>query len=131
MILDILLVEDDEIETLKFHKAVNKLNFKHKIHNAKNGEEALDYCGRSFPNLVILDLNMPKMNGFELLKVMKSDDKLKSIPVIILTTSNNNSDLKRIYETGVSGYFVKPLRYSDYLIQIEKILNYWSINQYI
>jgi CheY-like chemotaxis protein len=131
MNLNILLVEDDEIETLKLERVFKKLNYKHNIINAKNGEEALSLCKNHFPNLILLDLNMPKMNGLEFLAILKNNEILKYIPTIIFTTSNNHKDMINAYKIGVSGYIVKPLRYEVYVDQIEKIINYWSINELV
>jgi CheY-like chemotaxis protein len=131
MNLNILLVEDDHIETLKLARAFKKLEYNHNIINAKNGEEALSFCKLDQPNLILLDLNMPKMNGLEFLYLIKNNEKLKFIPVVVFTTSNNHQDLIKAFEIGVAGYIVKPLRYENYIIQIEKIINYWSINELV
>ena len=131
MILNILLVEDDEIETLKLERAFKKLGYTHNIFNVKNGEEALSFCKLEQPNLILLDLNMPKMNGLEFLFLLKGDKDLKFIPTVIFTTSNNHQDLVKAYEIGVAGYIVKPLRYENYVTQIEKLIEYWSINELV
>lgn len=129
MNLNILLVEDDEIETLKLKRAFKKLNYNHTILYAKNGEDALKICNLEEPNLILLDLNMPKMNGLEFLSIIKSNNKLKFIPAVIFTTSNNHQDLTKAYEIGVAGYIIKPLRYDSYVNQIEKIISYWEFNE--
>lgn len=131
MNLNILLIEDDKIETLKLERAFKKLGYNHNLNYAKNGEEALSLCKLVNPNLILLDLNMPKMNGLEFLFNLKMDDDLKFIPTVIFTTSNNHQDLIEAYEIGVAGYVVKPLRYEAYVSQIEKIINYWSINELV
>jgi len=131
MRLTILLVEDDEIEMLKFKKALNKIDLPIKILSAKNGEEAIELCETSLPNLIFLDLKMPKMNGLEFLSLLKSNENLKSIPAMILTTSNNHNDINSAYKIGVAGYIVKPLRYDEYIVQIKKVIEYWSINELV
>jgi len=131
MRLTILLVEDDEIESLKFERAFKKLGYNHKVINARNGEEALSLCELEQPNLILLDLNMPKMDGLEFLSLLKSDENLKFIPTVVFTTSNNHQDLINAYEIGVAGYIVKPLRYEAYVNQIEIIINYWAINELV
>jgi CheY-like chemotaxis protein len=131
MNLNILLVEDDEIETLKLERAFKKLGFTHNIFTVKNGEEALSFCKLEQPNLILLDINMPKMNGLEFLFLLKKDKNLKFIPTVIFTTSNNHQDLIKAYEIGVAGYIVKPLRYENYVAQIEKLINYWTINEFV
>ena len=104
MRLTILLVEDDEIEMLKFKKALNKINSPIKILSAKNGEEAIQLCETSLPNLIFLDLKMPKMNGLEFLSLLKNNEELKSIPAMILTTSNNHNDINNAYKIGCGLY---------------------------
>jgi CheY-like chemotaxis protein len=74
---------------------------------------------------------MPKVNGIEFLSILKSDDTLKYIPTIILTTSNNQKDLLECYKIGVAGYVLKPLKYEEYVSKIETLLTYWSINELI
>jgi len=131
MRLTILLVEDDEIEMLKFKKALIKINSPIKTLSAKNGEEALELCENSIPNLIFLDLKMPRMNGLEFLSLLKKNEKLRRIPVMILTTSNNDKDINDAYKIGVAGYVVKPLRYEKYVAQIKKVIEYWSINELV
>jgi len=131
MRLTILLVEDDEIESLKFERAFKKLGYNHKVINARNGEEELSLCELEQPNLILLDLNMPKMDGLEFLSLLKSDENLIFIPTVVFTTSNNHQDLINAYEIGVAGYIVKPLRYEAYVNQIEIIINYWAINELV
>ncbi len=131
MNLNILLVEDDEIEKLKFDRALKKLKLNHTVSKASNGEEALQKCKESLPNLILLDLNMPKMNGFEFLSILKSDENLKFVPTVVFTTSNNHHDMISAYKIGIAGYVVKPLRYEDYVNQIDKIIDYWSMNELV
>lgn len=130
-ILKILLVEDNLIEIMKMKRTISLLKLKHTIHEAKNGEEALQFLEdkANIPDIILLDLNMPKINGIEFLKILKSNDDLKHIPTIILTTSNNQKDLLQCYRTGMSGYILKPLKYEDYVKKIEAVLAYWSINE--
>jgi CheY-like chemotaxis protein len=130
-ILKILLVEDNLIEIMKMKRTISLLKLKHTIHEAKNGEEALQFLEdkANIPDIILLDLNMPKINGIEFLKILKSNDDLKHIPTIILTTSNNQKDLLECYKTGMSGYVLKPLRYEDYVKKIETVLAYWSVNE--
>jgi CheY-like chemotaxis protein len=131
--LNILLVEDDAIEVMKFNRVVKNLETKHKITEANNGEEALNLLkDRTVnPDIIILDLNMPKVNGLEFLKIIKQDDARRFIPTIILTTSNNFSDIKECYQNGIAGYVVKPLKHDDYMTSTKKLLEYWSSNELI
>lgn len=129
--LNILLIEDDMIEIMKFNRTILSLKLKHNIVEANNGEEALQILEKKdeLPDIVLLDLNMPKINGIEFLKILKGDDVLKYIPAIILTTSSNQKDLLECYKIGIAGYVLKPLKYEDYVSKIEKLLAYWSINE--
>ena len=131
--LKILLIEDDMIEVMKLNRAKSSLQLNHKIIEANNGEDALKLLEQKddLPDIILLDLNMPKINGIEFLKILKTDERLKYIPTIILTTSNNQRDLLECYKIGVAGYILKPLKYEEYVSKIEKLLSYWSINELI
>ena len=132
-ILKVLLVEDNLIEIMKMKRTISFLKLNHTIHEAKNGEEALSFLEdrTNIPDIILLDLNMPKINGIEFLKILKKDEDLKHIPTIILTTSSNQKDLLECYRTGMSGYILKPLKYEDYVKKIEVVLSYWSLNELI
>ncbi len=129
--LNILLIEDDMIEVMKLNRTISKLELPHNIVEANNGEEALRILQKKdeLPDIILLDLNMPKLNGIEFLNILKKDSVLKYIPTIILTTSNNQKDLLECYKIGIAGYVLKPLKYEDYTSKIEKLLAYWSINE--
>lgn len=129
----ILFIEDDAIETMKFQRALSKLDSKHTLIEAKNGEEALEYLesGKSLPDIILLDLNMPRMNGIEFLDILKKHDKIKYLPTIILTTSENRDDLLECYKIGIAGYIIKPLKYEDYETKIKMVLEYWDINELV
>lgn len=131
--LNVLLIEDDMIEVMKLNRVASALDLKHTITEANNGEEALKLLEKkdNLPDIILLDLNMPKINGIEFLKILKSDERLKYIPTIILTTSNNQRDLLECYKEGIAGYVLKPLKYEHYVQKIEKLLAYWSMNELI
>ncbi|MDO1514135.1 response regulator [Maribacter confluentis] len=131
--MDILLIEDDLIEVMKLKRTVSKLNLKHSIIEAKNGEEALEYLksGKKLPDIILLDLNMPRMNGIEFLNILKNDEILCYLPTIILTTSENRADLLKCYQAGIAGYVIKPLKYEDYQFKLNAVLEYWSVNQLV
>lgn len=131
--LKILLIEDDIIEVMKFNRTIKSLDLNHKIIEAYNGEAALEILNgtEKLPDIILLDLNMPRMSGVEFLTILKSSEDLKYLPTIILTTSNNKKDLLECFKVGVSGYILKPLKYEDYVKKIEKALAYWSINELI
>lgn len=131
--MNILLIEDDMIETMKLQRTVSKIQMNHKIIEAKNGEEALHILRSEniIPDIILLDLNMPRMSGIEFLSVLKSDDVLKYLPTIVLTTSENRADLLECYKIGIAGYIIKPLKYEAYELKLQKVLDYWSINELV
>lgn len=131
--LKILLIEDDMIEVMKLNRVSSSLDLNHTIIEANNGEEALEILEKkdNLPDIILLDLNMPKINGIEFLKILKNDERLKYIPTIILTTSNNQRDLLECYKAGIAGYVLKPLKYEQYVEKIKKLLTYWSMNELI
>lgn len=131
--MNILFIEDDTIETMKLHRTVSKLQMKFNIVEAKNGEEALKFLQSEaeLPDIILLDLNMPRMSGIEFLKILKEDEKLRYLPTIVLTTSENRADLLECYRIGIAGYVIKPLKYEDYESKLKKVLDYWNINELV
>ena len=129
--LNILLIEDNSIEIMKMKRAVSFLKLEHTIHEAEDVGEALEHLeDRSkIPDIILLDLNMPKISVIDFLSILKNDENLKYIPTVILTTSNNQKDIIECYSIGISGYILKPLKYEDYVKKIEKTLAYWSTNE--
>ncbi|GAK88367.1 two-component response regulator [Nonlabens ulvanivorans] len=129
--LTVLLIEDDTIEVMKMHRALSTLKEDHSIVEANNGEMALSILEKKdqLPDIILLDLNMPKINGIEFLSILKKDDRLKYIPTVILTTSNNQRDLLACYNLGIAGYVLKPLKYEEYVEKISRLMSYWSINE--
>jgi len=132
----ILLVEDDIFDTMMAQKTFAKFNVPHQLHTAFNGEEALDLLlGRGgvvpispLPELILLDLNMPRMDGLEFLAEVRATPELSAIPVFITTTSNRERERVAATEMGVSGYILKPLDFEsghdlvDSLNLLEKLL---------
>lgn len=131
--LKILLIEDDTIELMKLNRAMLSLNMNHKVTEVNNGEDALELLLNEeyYPDIILLDLNMPKINGIEFLSILKTNESLKFIPTIILTTSSNKKDLLECYNIGIAGYVQKPLKYQDYIAKINILLSYWSANEVI
>ncbi len=124
-----ILIEDDEVDILSVMRAFKELNIPNKIEVVKNGQEALEYLENVKtikPSLILLDLNMPKMNGIEFLKQIKANDKLKSIPIVVLTTSSNNVDINKSFENSVAGYIVKPMDFTSFKEVIRKVYDYWQ-----
>ncbi|MCD8404828.1 response regulator [Tenacibaculum dicentrarchi] len=130
-IMNVLLIEDNIIEIMKMKRTVSFLELEHNITEAKDAEIALKILEKKsdLPDLILLDLNMPKISGIEFLSMIKNDADLKHIPTVILTTSDNQKDLEECYKIGVSGYILKPLKYEDYVAKIDVVLSYWSINE--
>tara|TARA_R110002020_G_scaffold113688_2_gene261629 strand:- start:4373 stop:4771 length:399 start_codon:yes stop_codon:yes gene_type:complete len=130
--MNILFIEDDAIETMKMNRTMAKLQIKHDITEAKNGEDALAILkSKPLPDIILLDLNMPRMSGIEFLETLKGDPVLKYLPTVVLTTSENRTDLLQCYRIGIAGYVIKPLKYEDYEDKIKKVLEYWSINELV
>lgn len=126
--LKILLIEDDRIEVIKFKKVLND-NFNFVL--ASNGKKALEEIEKSHPNVVVLDLNMPDTNGIEFLNILKNDDNLKHIPVVVLTTSDHEKDIFECYRLGIAGYFLKPLKFEEYEFKIKAMLAFFENNEFI
>jgi CheY-like chemotaxis protein len=118
-IANLLLVEDDYLDTMIVERTLRKMNVVHKLYIARNGQEALNLLrGRGvekinpLPSIIMLDINMPKMNGIEFLSELRSDEALKDIKVFVMTTSDQEQDKIASQELGVSGYIIKPLNLS-------------------
>ena len=113
----ILLVEDDELDVISFERTLKKINIEYDLHVAQNGKEALSLLNDEklaiVPDVIILDINMPKMNGLEFLKTLRNEKKFKDLKVFIMTTSSESSDRIISQELGISGYIIKPLSYTD------------------
>ncbi|MBN1264704.1 MAG: response regulator [Anaerolineales bacterium] len=125
----VLLVEDDAVDVLLVHRVFQTLNIRNTILEASNGEEALNMLRESDtprPGLILLDLNMPRMNGFEFLSTIKADPELRSIPVVILTTSNEKRDVQECFECQCAGYLVKPVDSSAFSDTIRAFQLYWT-----
>ena len=127
----ILLVEDDSVDTMTVKRALGELKVENTLVCAVDGEEALEYLGdraSKNPCVILLDLNMPRMNGFEFLRIIKADKVLKKIPVIVLTTSREKREVEEGFEFGVAGYMIKPVDYKKFVETIAVINQYWSLS---
>ena len=113
----ILLVEDDELDVISVERSLRKLDIQFELHTAHNGKEALAMLTRAVnnisPDVILLDLNMPKMNGIEFLIIIREDDALKNIKVFVMTTSTEIVDRNLTEQLGISGYIIKPLNYDN------------------
>lgn len=128
--LSILLVEDDEVDIMNVKRAFKKNNITNPIQVARNGLEAIDLLrkpGALLPKVIILDINMPRMNGIEFLKEIRKDDKLKMISVFVMTTSNQDSDKINAYDLNVAGYILKPLSFEKFVSSVATLNSYWSL----
>jgi CheY-like chemotaxis protein len=128
----ILLVEDDQVDTMTVIRAFKDIHVTNPLVRQENGEEALNYLRDSNndkPCIILLDLNMPIMNGIEFLQVIKNDDLLKVIPVVVLTTSEEQQDKVYSFNLGVAGYMAKPVDYRQFVEVMRSIDIYWTISQ--
>ena len=126
----ILLVEDDRVDAMTLKRALKDLKVTNPLVHKLNGEEALDYLqneANEKPCVIILDLNMPKMNGIEFLKIAKADEKLRRIPVVVLTTSKDEWDRFQSFDLSVAGYIIKPADYKRFLEAIRTVQLYWTL----
>lgn len=133
--INILLVEDSPLDMEIIQEAFKLIGSKNRLFLTKDGEEALDFIYRRgkyqdtslapVPDLIVLDIRMPKVDGLEVLKVIKSDKNLKKIPVLILTVSDRDTDIRTAYEYGANSYIVKPMEFSGFTNILTKLEEYW------
>lgn len=133
--IDILLIEDNEADIKIALRAFKKIEQKSNIYIVHNGEEALDFIRNKgeyqdkkkcpTPNLILLDINMPKMDGFGFLQSIKSDPEYNYIPVVMLTTSKNEDDVAKSYQYGAASYIQKPVSYEDFIDFVDGFNFYW------
>ncbi len=128
----ILLIEDDDVDTMTVRRALKDLGASHPLDCATNGEEGLVFLrdpANVRPGLILLDLNMPRMSGVEFLAEMKADPALKHIPVVVLTTSKEESDRVVSFQHSVAGYMVKPVDYRQFVEIMRVIRDYWMSSE--
>lgn len=133
----ILLVEDNEPDVLLTQRALKKNKIPIKMAVARDGEEALNYlfCEGEFstrnpeeiPHLILLDLNLPKIDGLEVLRRIRANEKLKRLPVVVMTSSKQYSDLEKCYELGANSYIRKPVDFLEFSEAIKGLINYWLL----
>ena len=131
--IDVLLVEDSLTQAKLVQLVVERVEHLHLVQTVEDGVEAMAYlrgegayAGSARPGLVLLDINMPRMNGFEVLHAMKTDPELRRIPVVMLTTSSSEEDVVKSYEDGASTYITKPVELKDLLRVFEDFSDYWK-----
>ena len=129
---EILLVEDNESDVILTREGFKEARFAVNMHHVENGDACMrflrkegDYAGVPTPDLILLDLNMPIMNGREVLAEIVRDEKLKRLPVVILTTSAAEEDILDMYELRCSSYIVKPIDFPKFVGVIQEICDYW------
>jgi len=130
-LLNILLVEDDEVDVMNVRRAFQKNHIANPLFVATNGVEALvllrDGTVPKDRRMVLLDLNMPQMNGIEFLREVRRDPELHSIPVVVLTTSNDERDRFEAYDLNVAGYLLKPVTFSNFCDLMATLNKYWAL----
>ena len=135
--LEILLIEDNMSDAELAMRALKKKNLANQLIHLKDGAEALDfifakgeYADRDVantPKMILLDLKMPKIDGIEVLRRIKDDERTRRIPVIVLTSSNEDPDIKRCYELGANSYIVKPVEFDGFLDSVTEVGFYWML----
>ena len=128
----ILLIEDDLVDVMTIRRALKEIAVANPLVTVENGELALSYlrdAANERPCIIFLDLNMPIMNGLEFLREAKADPNLKAIPVIVLTTSEEQQDKVSSFNLGVSGYMAKPVDYRRFVEMMRSIDLYWTVSE--
>ena len=138
--VDILLVEDNRHDAELTMRALTKSDVRNTLHWVQDGVEALEfirctgaYTGRDsnqHPKLILLDLKMPRLNGLDVVRELKSNDRTRPIPVVVMTSSNQSRDITDSYRLGVNGYVTKPIQFADLAAAVSQIATYWlRVNQ--
>ena len=132
----ILMVEDDPKDVELTLEALEEYHLANEVVVARDGQQALDYlyCRGEFsgrandnPAVMLLDLNLPKVDGLEVLQKIKSDDRLKMIPVVVLTSSHEEKDMMRSYSLGVNAYVVKPVDFHEFVNAVKELGAFWAV----
>jgi len=131
----LLFVEDSDDDFFAAERAFKKAGLKNPIHRCTNGDEAVDYLFRRgqlseqghalLPSIILLDLNLPGLDGRDVLRTIKRDVKLHKIPVIVLTTSNAEQDIEQCYQDGANSYVQKPVDMQNFIQAISRLKDYW------
>ncbi len=135
--VEILLVEDNPQDAEMTLRALRRNNLANRVHWVKDGEEALEFMFRtgayaardpaSTPKIVMLDIKMPKVDGIEVLRRLKADPQTRPVPVVVMTSSNEERDVVESYRLGVNSYIVKPVQFESFLETVAKIGLYWVL----
>lgn len=130
----ILLAEDDPRDVELTLAALADNHLANQVVVARDGEEVLDHlerCGRDLPVLIVLDIKMPKIDGIEVLARLKSDPRLRIVPVVMLTSSRDTTDLQKCYDLGVNAYVVKPVRFSEFVDAVKQVGAFWAVTNQV
>jgi two-component system response regulator len=135
--IEILLVEDNTSDAELTIRALKKNNLANKVIHLDNGASALDYLFgkgeyakrevKNLPKIILLDLNMPKIGGLEVLRKIKADERTKQIPIIVLTSSKEDPDIQKCYDLGVNSYVVKPVEFEAFIKTVSTLGIYWML----
>jgi len=136
-IVDILLIEDNPYEAELAIRSLRKYNFANNLHHIDDGAEALDYIFdrgkydtggiKNNPKLILLDIKLPKVDGIEILRQLKANERTRTIPVVILTSSKENQDVKACYDLGANSYIVKPVDFDSFSKAVAELGMYWML----
>jgi len=124
-------VEDDNVDAITVRRALKDLNIPNSVVHQLDGEDALKYLRSDDkkPCVILLDLNMPRMNGIDFLRIIKNDDELKQIPVVVLTTSKDDQDKMDSFEFSVAGYIIKSADYKKFVESLKLLNLYWTLSE--
>jgi CheY-like chemotaxis protein len=128
----LLIIEDDQVDVMTIKRALKEIHVANPVIHMENGEDAIAYLrdtSNEKPCIILLDLNMPIMNGIEFLRVVKNDAELRKFPVIVLTTSEEQQDKLQSFNLGVAGYMAKPVDYRQFVEVMRSIDLYWTISE--
>ncbi len=129
--IQIMLIEDDEVDVLTVRRALQQTRITNPLYTASDGEDALEKLRSGEVSLdgllLLLDLNMPRMSGIEMLQSLRKDPDLKHLPVVVLTTSDDERDKIEAYNLNVAGYIVKPVTFTDFVEAMATLGRYWTL----
>ncbi|MGI8510039.1 MAG: response regulator [Gemmatimonadaceae bacterium] len=130
-VLNLVLIEDDEVDVMNVRRALDRAHVTNSLFVANNGLEGLELLRSDrVPRerrLVLLDLNMPKMNGIEFLRALRDDPELRGTPVVVLTTSDDERDKVHAYDLNVAGYLLKPVTFTNFVETMSTLNKYWAL----
>ena len=137
-LLNIMLIDDDDIDIMTLQRAFKRNNIHNPLSIAHNGIEALNMLRGEdgfekivpTPRIILLDINMPQMNGLEFLREIRKDDEFRSMSVFVLTTSNDDKDRVEAFNLNVAGYIIKPVTFENFVVAVAQLNGFWKICAY-